>query len=100
MFAKLRAFYLNAGCVLSPYRLAGDDPLASLGFVTAPDNDALKVEDIVFLSGAEIAGFEPGLTRRIVGLEWRLEQTSKEWFLLSPLLFGWVVRCQRLRNVK
>ncbi len=80
-------------------RPAGDDPLAALGFVTRPDGDFLQVEDIAFLSPAEAAGFEPGFTRRIVGFEQRLEQPAKAWFLFPPLLlFGWIIRCQRLRN--
>ena len=75
-----------------------DTRLETLGFITEPAGDSLKVVDIGFMSTAESVGLEPGFTQRILGFEERRDQPSKFWFVLPPLmLFGLIVFTQRRR---
>ena len=72
--------------------------LETLGFVTEPEGDYLKVIDIGFMSVAETVGLEPGYTQKILGYEERQPQPSKFWFIIPPLLLvGLVILNQRRR---
>ncbi|MES9993027.1 MAG: TRAP transporter permease [Candidatus Thiodiazotropha sp.] len=60
--------------------------LESLGFITEPDGDTLRVVDIGFLSAAEQAGLSAGFTHRITGFYSLSRQPHRGWFLIPPLL--------------
>jgi TRAP transporter 4TM/12TM fusion protein len=68
-----------------PQAEAGDY-LKSLGFITEPDGDTLRVIDIGFLSAAEQAGLIAGFNHRIIGFYSKRKQPHSGWFLLPPLL--------------
>ncbi|WP_316368156.1 TRAP transporter fused permease subunit [Candidatus Thiodiazotropha sp. CDECU1] len=60
--------------------------LESLGFITEPDGDTLRVIDIGFLSAAEQAGLMAGFDHRITGYYSQGDQPHRGWFLIPPLL--------------
>jgi TRAP transporter 4TM/12TM fusion protein len=62
------------------------DYLASMGFITEPDGDTLRVTDIGFLSPAEQAGLMAGFEHRITGYFSQRKQPHSGWFLIPPLL--------------
>jgi TRAP transporter 4TM/12TM fusion protein len=63
-----------------------DGYLESMGFMTEPDGDTLRVVDIGFLSAAEQAGFVAGFKQRITGYYRQMDQPHSGWFLIPPLL--------------
>ncbi|MCU7815914.1 MAG: TRAP transporter permease [Candidatus Thiodiazotropha sp. (ex Rostrolucina anterorostrata)] len=68
--------------------------LESLGFITEPDGDTLRIIDIGFLSPAEEAGLFAGFSHRITGFYIQQKQPDSRWFLCPPLillgLIGWL----------
>ncbi|MBT2968843.1 MAG: TRAP transporter permease [Candidatus Thiodiazotropha sp. (ex Ctena orbiculata)] len=62
------------------------DYLESLGFITEPDGDTLRVIDVGFLSAAEQAGLTAGFNHRITGYYRQRRQPHSSWFLIPPLL--------------
>jgi hypothetical protein len=73
--------------------------LESLGFITEPDGDTLRVIDIGFLSAAEQAGLMTGYQQWITGYYSKREQPHRGWFLLPPLLLmGGILWLQYRRN--
>ncbi|MCU7844397.1 MAG: TRAP transporter permease [Candidatus Thiodiazotropha sp. (ex Monitilora ramsayi)] len=79
--------------------VSGEGRLRQLGFITEPDGDSLRVNDIAFMSPAETAGLEPGFTVRIAGYYTALRQPESSWFLLPPLLLlGCIVLIQIRRR--
>ncbi|MEL0585148.1 MAG: TRAP transporter fused permease subunit [Candidatus Thiodiazotropha sp. (ex. Lucinoma kazani)] len=68
--------------------------LESLGFITEPDGDTLRIIDIGFLSPAEEAGLVAGFSHRITGFYIQQKQPDSRWFLCPPLillgLIGWL----------
>jgi TRAP transporter 4TM/12TM fusion protein len=73
-----------------PESVAGEY-LQSLGFITEPDGDTLRVIDIGFLSAAEQAGLMAGFNHRISGYYSHSEQPDRGWFLIPPLLLLGVI---------
>jgi TRAP transporter 4TM/12TM fusion protein len=83
---------------LSP--TGSSETLQQLGFITEPNGDSLRVNDIAFMSPAEMAGLEPGYTLSIEGYYRDLPQPSIGWFLPPPLLLlagiGWLQYRRRI----
>ncbi|PUB78521.1 MAG: C4-dicarboxylate ABC transporter [gamma proteobacterium symbiont of Ctena orbiculata] len=71
--------------LLKPEAQSGDY-LESLGFITEPDGDTLRVIDVGFLSAAEQAGLSAGFNHRITGYYSQGRQPHSSWFLIPPLL--------------
>ncbi|MES9969761.1 MAG: TRAP transporter permease [Candidatus Thiodiazotropha sp.] len=75
------------------------DYLESLGFITEPDGDTLRVIDIGFFSAAEQAGLVAGFKHRITGYYSQSDQPHRGWFLIPPLLLlGGILWLQYRRN--
>ncbi len=76
-----------------------DSYLQSLGFITEPDGDTLRVVDIGFLSAAEQAGLIAGFSQRITGYYRQIQQPHTGWFLIPPLIvLGGIVWLQYRRG--
>jgi hypothetical protein len=74
------------------------DRLEQLGFITEPNEDRLRVEDIAFMSVAEKAGLEAGYTLNINGYYTELPQPPRALFLLPPLCLLAVVAWGQYRR--
>ncbi|MES9987961.1 MAG: TRAP transporter fused permease subunit [Candidatus Thiodiazotropha endolucinida] len=73
--------------------------LKSMGFITEPDGDTLRVIDIGFLSAAEQAGLIAGFNHRITGYYSQSKQPHSGWFLIPPLmLMGGILWLQYRRS--
>ncbi|MEW8506339.1 MAG: TRAP transporter permease [Candidatus Thiodiazotropha sp.] len=84
--------------LLKPDSRSGDY-LESLGFITEPDGDTLRVIDIGFLSAAEQAGLTAGFSHRITGFYSQSRQPHRGWFLIPPLLLlGAILWLQHRRS--